>query len=79
MILQIFGSSYRINHTLASSSRKILREVLSKVKDESESRGIKKYYIAFVIMMYAMSSAILEELGADNLKKICESSEDIDF
>lgn len=72
MIIKIDKTTYRIDHTLAVSAKKVIRTILNSVKVESELHGIKKYYTAFVVMMYIVSSSILSELGKDKLSEIAE-------
>lgn len=72
MIIKINKTIYRIDHTLAASSKKVIRTILNNVKVESKLHGIDKYYTAFVVMMYIISSSILTELGTDALNDIVE-------
>ena len=72
MIIKIDKTLYHIDHTLAASAKKVIRSILNNVKVESELHGISRYYTAFVVMMYIVSSSILSELGKDKLSEIIE-------
>ena len=72
MIIKVNKTVYRIDNTLAVSAKKVIRSILTSVKEESEIHGISKYYTAFVVMMYILSSSILSELGAESLSEIAE-------
>lgn len=70
VILQIYGRKYRIDHAMAASAKKAIRQALKTVRAEADVRGIPRYYTAFVVMMYVTSASILEQLGPEKLKEI---------
>ena len=70
MIIRVYGKNYKISQNLAVSTKTTIQKILENVKQESELRGYEKYYIAFIVMMYVVSSSILKELNTDNIKEI---------
>lgn len=70
MIVRLYNTNYKMDQALASSAKKVIRNILADVKTESEIRGFSGYYVAFVVMMYVMSASILENLGKENILKI---------
>lgn len=75
MIVKIFNKSYRMDQALAMSAKKVVLQILEKVRSESELHGIGKYYTAFVIMMYVVSASILRELNPDRVMEILDKGD----
>lgn len=61
---------------LASSAKAAINQILGEVRMQSEEKGIGRFYIAFVLWMYIISSQILSEFPIENLDLIVESIED---
>lgn len=72
MIIRAYGKNYKVNSNLAMSSKKMILSILNKVREQASVKGIDEYYVAFVIMMYAISSTILSELSEENIRRISE-------
>lgn len=60
---------------MVNAARGTIGELLEKVREESELRGVEKYYTAFVIMMYTVSSSILSQSNPSMLKKTLDAIE----
>ena len=70
MIIRLYGKNYKISQNLAMSAKTTIRKILESVRVQSKLHGIEKYYTAFVVMMYVVSSSILKELNSDSIKEI---------
>lgn len=70
MIIRIYGTNYRIGNNLAMSAKTTVRKILESVRVQSKLKGVEKYYTAFVVMMYVVSSSILKELNAERIREI---------
>jgi TnpA family transposase len=75
MKVRIYNKTYRINNRIVISAKKTLLRILEKVRTESEVRGFSAYYTGFVVMMYIVSSTLLQEFSSDNIKSISEEIE----
>ena len=75
MIIRIYGTNYKIDQNLALSVKSTIRQILGNVKTQAELKHFEKYYTAFVVMMYVISSTILKELSRDSIQAIIESNE----
>ena len=78
MIIRVYGKNYKISQNLAVSTKTTIQKILENVKQESELRGYEKYYTAFIVMMYVVSSSILRELNTDNIMEIVKEIEKSD-
>ena len=76
MKVRIYGKEYKISNNIAASSKKTILQILEKVRTESDVRGFSAYYVGFVIMMYIVSSTILNQFSTDNIKKILDEIEE---
>lgn len=70
MIIKIHRQKYKIKSSMATSSKILISRILENVRMNSEMHGIPEYYIAFVIMMYTISSSILKKLTPREIEKI---------
>ena len=70
MIIRLYGKNYKISQNLAMSAKTTIRKILESVRVQSKLHGLEKYYTAFVVMMYVVSSSILKELNSDSIKEI---------
>lgn len=75
MKIRIYGKRYNVNKKLAASSKRTIQQILEKVRLESDLRGISEYYVAFVVMMYVISSSILHEMTTLTLKGITDGED----
>lgn len=70
MIIHIYGKNYKLDPALASTAKNAINQILNQVKKQSGEKGIGRFYIAFVIMMYVISLSILEQLSPSALKEL---------
>lgn len=78
MIIRLYGKNYKISQNLAMSAKTTIRKILESVRVQSKLHGLEKYYTAFVVMMYVVSSSILKELNSDSIKEIVTELENED-
>nr|WP_317348083.1 hypothetical protein [uncultured Blautia sp.] len=72
MKVWIYGKEYKVNNNIAASAKKTVLQILEKVRTETDVRGFNEYYVGFVVMMYIVSSTILNQFSTENIKKILD-------
>lgn len=72
MIIRIYGKNYKIKKNMAVSAKTTIRKILEKVRTESKLKKLEEYYVAFVVMMYVTSAAILRETNVKSIEEIVE-------
>ncbi len=70
MIIKVHNKKYKIKSAMATSSKILISKILENIRMNSEMHGMPEYYIAFVVMMYTVSSSILKKLTPREIEKI---------
>lgn len=74
MTLHIRGKDYEANSALMTAAKRLVRDFLDGVQQESEAAGVKRFYTAVVLMMYVVSSSILGQMGPRALREITNAA-----
>lgn len=70
MKIRIYGTEYSPEPLMMKSAKKIIEDLLLKIKMTEDEKGLPGYYLAFIIMMYFVSSSILKQTSVKQIKKI---------
>ena len=53
----------------------MVQQILENVREQSYAHGIEQYYVAFVVMMYVVSSSILKEVRTNRIMSIMQDAD----
>ena len=55
---------------MMKSAKNVIEDFLLKVKTTEEEKGLPGYYMAFIIMMYFVSSSVLKQTSMKHLREV---------
>lgn len=67
MKVHIYKKVYDIDPALMATAKNTINQILQHVKMQSDEKGIKNYYLIFIITMYTVSASILRSISPDSI------------